>query len=76
MYTATSSSVDGTNISGSDREVVDLTGWGIFGSSEHRVVFINLKGPFLSVIADHKQFISEINIRIHQRRRRVPGNGS
>ena len=29
-----SSSVGGTNISGSDREVVELTGWGTFRSSE------------------------------------------
>ena len=33
-YTATSSSVGGTNMYSNDREVVDLTGWGTFGSSE------------------------------------------
>ena len=28
----------GTSISGSDREVVDLAGWGTFRSSEHVLV--------------------------------------
>ena len=45
MYTATSSgsSVGGTNINGSDREVVDITEWGIFRSNEVVVGLVELK---------------------------------
>ena len=54
MFTATDSSVGGTNISSNDREVVDLTGWGTFRSSE--VVIGLIKSDFLTArsIADSK----------------------
>ena len=72
-FTATSSSVGGTNISGSDREVVDLTHWGIFRHFIYEKQSICLKCLRDRVAGGYSQWVY-VGLVLILRRRWDPGD--